>query len=66
MPMTAEQRNHQMLQTAFLTFANIETAIAAHLEARCVVIDAPTRQLLARLRDASGSLAVRLRGELVE
>ncbi len=47
--------------TAFLTFANIETAIALHLDSHATMIDAQTRRLLADLRDAAGAQALRLR-----
>ncbi len=64
--MTADRRSDQLLETAFLTFANIETAIAAHLDTRCLLIDPATRLLLARLRDSSGSVATRLRRAIAD
>jgi hypothetical protein len=48
-----------------MTFANMEYLIARHLDERAVVIDPPTRRLLAQLRDLAADQADRVRSRLV-
>jgi hypothetical protein len=58
-------RLHDAEHGDLMTFANMEYLIARHLDERAVVIDPPTRRLLAQLRDLAADQADRVRSRLV-
>ncbi len=62
--MTTKTVQRSASPEVFLTFRNMEAAIAQHLDTHAVRLDVRTRRFLADIRDAAGAQAEHLRADL--